>query len=836
MTLHFKRNANWLVAYAIIGILAAVITIFLSSLTLPFKYYRLFCTELESKKNLSYRVYKELNADGKAEEIILNRTMNGVPDPYITILDSKKGIITKKVLKEQWEYNSWWVGDFNGDSLNEFYVFTRKRKTYLQDSLFIYGIDISKSKPDFLNRVYVASLDQFYQKTINNKPWLINVYILGMWDADGDGYKDLVFHLGSRGYDFNRVYDKTYRIFAFSIKKRRIVKVSPKFKNKYLFDFFKSDSGKIGIYPLYEHVPKKKGSYYFFILNKQLTYDLKPIEIKNHYISSLYFVPFNRKQNEFLALQPHSRVQNKKITYIKLLNTRGTILKEFKLKKFLIPVTNINSDKKGRYYEPLFWSNGQIYKFNFSGKLTLVYSPDYRTTYIRMNVDSDPELELVNIHMEKSHDILTIIQNNFKDISKVEIPGVRAQKNKIFSIKSRREGNTVLSLSTQEFDGLYLYGPNPYYHLNFFFIFIGFLIIAFVLYGMFKLFNTLAFYYHFLTRHLNTVNKGVLLVTFKGDVQHYNRNFMKMLRLPAIKQGMNVRKLFQAYPQISEQMEKLLSGQKSDINTEITLQHPDKIFKGRLIGYFLSGMAGIPSGYCLELYDLSETILSEREEIIARLIRKMAHDIKTPLSTIKFAIEAMHYILPDPEYKKVEEDVTTVVQEVNHIHAITDNYSKFARLSRLNLEVISLKEVINKVINSYGYLETVKVSVNVAPDAEMLTADGTQIELLIKEIFENALDAVGSSGDINFETYPVRFGEKQETEAVTLRISDNGVGIAKEIRDRIFEPSFSTKNQGTGFGLVLAQRIVQNHGGQITIDSEEGKGTHVLIILPKDAI
>ena len=233
---------------------------------------------------------------------------------------------------------------------------------------------------------------------------------------------------------------------------------------------------------------------------------------------------------------------------------------------------------------------------------------------------------------------------------------------------------------------------------------------------------------------------------------------------------------------------------------------------------------------------MSESILSEREEIIARLIRKMAHDIKTPLSTIKFAVEAMHYILPEDAYQKVQEDVSTVVQEVNHIHAITDNYAKFARLSKLNLEIISIKDVINKVINAHGFLETVKVSVNIAPEAEMITADGTQIELLIKEVFENALDAIGRKGEITFESYPVRIGDNEHSDAISLRISDNGVGIAKKIKDRIFEPNFSTKNQGTGFGLVLVKRIVLNHGGQITIDSEEGKGTHVLIILPKDTI
>ncbi len=848
MKLNFIRNTNWITAYIVVGVLAAVITLLISSLILPFKPYRLSCKELESKKisaGIRYSLYDDLNLDGISEKIILNRTTNGLTNPFIEILNADNRVIIKKKLKESWNYGNYFSGDFDNDSLKEFYVFTRKRQSYLHDSLFIYGINPFGGKPDLVNRAYVTSLDQYYKKTIKGKPWLFDLKILGMWDVDDDGYKDLVFFIKNTksfvGTIKIKIYEKPNRLFAFSIKKQKIIAQTDDFRNNYDFNFFKIDSQNIGIYPTYEFVSDKKtqfgeslkNNYVFFILDKKFRYITKPTPIDTPYMSMIRFFPGDKNFNKFIGFQNHQYN-----TLFIVLNKNGQILKRFELNNIYVPVTKIMPPPNGKYVPILLKKHRLLYQLDSLYKPKPVF--DYKNINIRnifrMNVDSDDDLEILNVDLQKKINkrILSIIQDDFKNFSSIQLPGYTDLKNIIFSIKRGKGGKNLLSISSQNFDGLYLYGPNPFYHLNYLFMFLGFLLIFVILYAVFRVFNSLFFYYHFIARHLNSINKGVLLITFQGKIQHVNRNFVRMLNLQNIQQGMHVIKVFQPYPQILELVQKLLSGEKKEVNGEITLQRPEGTFKGRVFGYLLSGMAGIPSGYCVEIYDLSESILSDREEIIARLIRKMAHDIKTPLSTIKFAIEAMHYVLPDPEYQKVQQDVSTVVQEVNHIHAITDNYSKFARLSKLNLEVISIKDIINKVINSYEYWDSVKVKINITPHADMLTADGTQIELLIKELFENALDAVGKEGNITFETFPAYLGDGNNLEAILLRISDNGKGIAKEIKDRIFEPSFSTKNQGSGFGLVLAQRIVQNHGGKITIDSEQGKGTHVLVVLPKD--
>ncbi len=845
MNLRFRQNANWMAAYMVIGILGLVITYFISSFVLPFHRYRLICQDVRSKDladRTQYRFYADLNGDGFSETILLNRITDYRSDPFIEIYDHRHHLLIKKILREQWLYNNWIVGDYDHDSLKEFYIFTRKRRSYFRDSLFLYGIDPFKGDKNFINRVYITSLDRFISRSLLRKPWDINIRLIGFFDADGDGFQDLAFSLNSRSYTTPK------KIYVFSLRKQKIIEESKNFDYIYEFKMVKNPSGQVRIYPLLESIDQNfgradssQGFFRFFILDKSLRPVFKPREIptfSHNKFYKMYFYPLRKSLDRFVAQQVYSGK-----TYFYLIDAAGHVLKSKQSSQYYFPMNRvINYSCQPSAFSPmiLFSPNGDLFRIDSAlhPQVAFTWGKRQGNIYFRMNIDNDPQLEIIDICLptKSKYKRLAILQDDLKSQINLAIPHIPDTRRIIFSIKSKRNGSTIFSLSSQNFDGLYLYGLNPYYHLNFFVFFLGFLLISLLLYGIFKLINTLFFYYHFLSRHLNTINKGVLLISFKGKVQHYNQNFVRMLNIPQIRPGMSVIRLIQPYPQIAEIVDLLLSGKKNEVNEELTIQHPDRIFKGRLFGYFLSGMAGIPSGYCLEIYDLSETILTEREEVIARLIRKMAHDIKTPLSTIKFAIEAMRYILPLPEYQKVQEDVSTVVEEVNHIHAIANNYSKFARLSKLNLEVVSIKDIISKVIGSYGYMDTVRVSVNVAPDAEMITADGRQIELLIKEVFENALDAVGNEGDISFETYPVHLGENDQSEAIFLRISDSGIGIPKEIKDRIFEPSFSTKNQGTGFGLVLAQRIVQNHGGKITIDSEEGKGTHVLIILPKDSI
>ncbi|APF19258.1 histidine kinase [Caldithrix abyssi DSM 13497] len=357
------------------------------------------------------------------------------------------------------------------------------------------------------------------------------------------------------------------------------------------------------------------------------------------------------------------------------------------------------------------------------------------------------------------------------------------------------------------------------------FIFVGLLVLRY--------FNSILFYYRFIKRHLNIPNKGVMFFDAQGHLTGFNKNISDMLHMPMEKyRGRHFKIVLQTLPQLKAQLENLLLyGQ--EINEELTIFSNKSILKGRLIGYPVQGLRST-IGYVVEIYDLSQEILNEREDLIHRLVRKMAHDIKTPLATIKFSVETLKYIINNIEDPEVQEDLKNINHEVNRIQSITNNYSKIAQLNKLKINIIDLAELCDETLLQFHPPEQVKIVKDISDEARLITADADQLRVVFKELVENALDAVGAQGEIRISTYPASFAREKHKDAICINISDSGIGIPSAVKDKIFEPSFTTKTHGTGLGLVFVKQIVANHQGEILIDSELHKGTKFQIIIPKE--
>ena len=826
---HVIKKSDKKVVYLLIAILALVITFVNALFFLPLKKYQLKIIKVvpkQPKDIISYVAYDDLDRDHYNEKILIVKYKANAVNHFIKVFDKKDSVVFKFGLnkkRERWLPSTLWTGDFNGDSLKEIYIFSSRHFAVGRDSVFLYVFNPFGENKILVNRRCILNSTDNGVKP--GKVFRPEIKIVGLFNLSTiyPG-KELVFSAFAPREDAQL----PHNLFAFNIIAKKIIRRSPYLTAAELSKFFVEKKGKeIFFYPSRYQVTKETSNP-FFALDTNLNI-VKKRDINAPRMSFIMGKDFYLTYTSSI-----------KETTINLVDSAFNTLKSKKLEHKFIPVkNNFTFSARNRKIDPVYF-------------VSLIFEKNYR-------LDKDLNLKKISSHQvgggvylcnnvclrngiigirfipQKNIKRLTVYRENFKDAVSVDV-FMKGDRDRIYSIKEITPNSMVLSLSTQYQDTEIWYGRNPYYYFNFAFIGLEFGVVYFILYVIFLFFNTLIFYYHFLARHLNTIDKGVLLLSFEGKVLHYNQNFVKLLNLGQdVHLGVTYSHLFHRLPQVNSFIERLIKSDK-DLSEEITIQKEDSIFKGKLMGYHLTGISGIPSGYSIELYDLSERILTEREEIITRLIRKMAHDIRTPLSTIKFSIETIKYVLPSQEWEKIREDIDTMSKEVNHVQAITDNYSKFARLSRQNLQVISLREVITTVLSKYELPGSIKITLNVDAEAEVITADGKQFELMIKELFENALDAIGNEGEIRFDIFPENEKKQNGTPKVCLRISDNGKGIPRKIIDRIFEPNFSTKGQGTGFGLVLVQRIVQNHNGIIWVDSEVGKGTQIYIVLPKDNI
>ncbi len=220
---------------------------------------------------------------------------------------------------------------------------------------------------------------------------------------------------------------------------------------------------------------------------------------------------------------------------------------------------------------------------------------------------------------------------------------------------------------------------------------------------------------------------------------------------------------------------------------------------------------------------------AERLSLIGQMVASIAHEIKNPLGSIKGAVQ----ILCDkatPE-KDRKEFTAIIEKEVDRLDKVVKDYLTFARPSPTMTSKIDLNEILQTVIKQMKFqFDEHNISVIYKPDEiPKIDGDPNKLRELYLNIMLNSLQAMFSGGRIEIVCREII---QDSCNRVETRISDSGLGIAPQNLERIFEPFFSTKSQGTGLGLATAKAVVNEHNGNIKAESVRGKGTTFIIDFP----
>jgi nitrogen fixation/metabolism regulation signal transduction histidine kinase len=206
--------------------------------------------------------------------------------------------------------------------------------------------------------------------------------------------------------------------------------------------------------------------------------------------------------------------------------------------------------------------------------------------------------------------------------------------------------------------------------------------------------------------------------------------------------------------------------------------------------------------------------LAATERIAARreIARRVAHEIKNPLAPIRAAVETLRRLRSrqDPAFDGYFDEATrTVLDEVARITNIVGEFTRFARLPPPNPGPVDVVELLRSVVNLYA-ANGPPIELFSEP-CPIIQADRDQLVQLVTNLVQNAQHAAGASdaGKIRVDVQPI------PAEHVTITVSDNGPGLAPDMKDRLFEPYATTKTEGTGLGLAIAQRIALEHGGDL---------------------
>ncbi len=236
---------------------------------------------------------------------------------------------------------------------------------------------------------------------------------------------------------------------------------------------------------------------------------------------------------------------------------------------------------------------------------------------------------------------------------------------------------------------------------------------------------------------------------------------------------------------------------------------------------------------------LSKDQLRDTEKLaeLGTLASGMAHEIGTPMNVILGRAEFLQRKTKDPETAK---GLQTIVDQVERITRIMNQLLTFARRRPIERRPTNLNKVVEDTLEMVGERfkrHHIKLRTDLAPTLPLVHADPDQIGQVILNLAINALHAIGEEGILHVGTSVVTvlqdFGGPSN-DMVELSVKDSGHGIAPEDLDKIFNPFFTTKEvgKGTGLGLTVVHGIVQEHGGQIKVESEVQKGTTFRILLP----
>jgi len=224
-------------------------------------------------------------------------------------------------------------------------------------------------------------------------------------------------------------------------------------------------------------------------------------------------------------------------------------------------------------------------------------------------------------------------------------------------------------------------------------------------------------------------------------------------------------------------------------------------------------------------------VMAEKMAMVGKLAAGMAHSVRNPLTSVKMRLFSLNRSLKLNEDQA--EDLMVISEEIEHIDTIVQNFLEFSRPPKLQMQIISPSSVVDMMLQLLthrlkSYDVTVRLERN-GPLAE-IKGDPEQLKEVFVNLMENACQAMGRGGTITIRERMVETPRGQKACAVYLK--DTGPGMNAHALEKAFNPFFTTKEEGTGLGLSIAERIIENHGGTITVESRLGEGATFIILLP----
>ena len=249
----------------------------------------------------------------------------------------------------------------------------------------------------------------------------------------------------------------------------------------------------------------------------------------------------------------------------------------------------------------------------------------------------------------------------------------------------------------------------------------------------------------------------------------------------------------------------------------------------------LSGEDWSPGGYVIVFDDITALLQAQRDAAWGEVARRLAHEIKNPLTPIQLSAERLrHKLLGSmaPDQAQVLDRAThTIVQQVEAMKAMVNAFSEYARAPEMEVARFDLNQLISEVAELYRAHPPGRPLLKLDPALPEIEADRGRVRQILHNLLANAVEALESTSnpEVRIETRRV---ERDGAPMAQIDVEDNGPGIRPDVIGQVFEPYVTTKSKGTGLGLAIVKKIVEEHGGKVEAENGRTGGARLRIELP----
>ncbi len=257
-----------------------------------------------------------------------------------------------------------------------------------------------------------------------------------------------------------------------------------------------------------------------------------------------------------------------------------------------------------------------------------------------------------------------------------------------------------------------------------------------------------------------------------------------------------------------------------------------------------SETSGVPRGCVIVLEDMSELLRAQKSAAWQEVAKRVAHEIKNPLTPIALSAERISRLLerysPSQDLRaRIELErllhscTATITREIVTLKTLVDEFSQFARFPAAQPEPGDLNEVVEAALDTYnGRLAGLHVSKHLAPGLPQVAVDPEQFRRAVVNLVDNAIEAINADPVTAEREVTIATALGADGDTVELVVADTGHGIAPEDREKLFLPYFSTRERGTGLGLAIVSRIVAEHKGAIRVEDNRPRGARFVVEIP----